>query len=458
MKFGGIKHIHFIGLGGIGISGMAELLAAHDFKVSGSDLQASEITERLQSQGITFYEGHDASHVADCDLVVYSSAVKADNPEITGANERRIPVIRRAEMLGELLKVAETSIAVGGTHGKTTTSSMIGTMLTAAKRDPTMIIGGIVKSLGSNTRRGRGDIIVVEADEFDRSFLSLTPVLAVITNIDLEHRDTYPDIKELTAAFATFANSVPFYGRVIVCLDDPLVQNLLPRIMRPVITYGLVPQANVKAANLAFNETSSDFDLHVNGHDPVKVHLPVPGEHNVLNALAAIATGLELQVPVGEIVAGLDQFAGVSRRFEITGKVDDVLFVDDYAHHPNEVAAVLKAARDGWNRRLVVVFQPHLFSRTRDFHEAFARVFLGSDVLIVTAIYPAREEPIEGITAQLISGGATKMGHKQVLYIDQKNDLAQGVAALIKPGDMVLTLGAGDITHYNRAIREAYAA
>ena len=458
MKFGGIKHIHFIGLGGIGMSGMAELLVAHDFKVSGSDIVPSGITERLQKQGITFYEGHDASHVADCDLVVFSSAVKQDNPEITAARERRIPVIRRAEMLGELLKVAETSVAVGGTHGKTTTASMIGAMLTTAQRDPTMIIGGIVKSLGTNARRGQGDIMVVEADEFDRSFLSLTPVLAVITNIDLEHRDTYPTVEELTAAFASFANSVPFYGRVIVCLDDPLVQDLLPRIMRPVITYGLVPQANVGAHNLSFSETSSDFDLRVNGHDPARVHLSVPGEHNVLNALAAVATGLELQVPIEKIISGLGQFTGVDRRFEITGQVNDVLFVDDYAHHPSEVAAVLKAARAGWNRRLVAVFQPHLFTRTRDFHEAFARVFLNSDVLVVTGIYAAREEPIEGITAQLITDGAAKIGHKQVHYIADKNDLPEGVAALITSGDMVLTLGAGDITRYNQAIREAYAS
>jgi UDP-N-acetylmuramate--alanine ligase len=281
-------------------------------------------------------------------------------------------------------------------------------------------------------------------------------VVAVITNIDLEHLDTYPTLEELMAAFGQFANAVPFYGRVVACLDDLHVRNLMPEIKRPVTTYGTVPEADIQARQAVYHEISSEFELLANGYDPVQVKLPVPGKHNVLNALASVATGLELEVPLEEIVAGLGEFTGVSRRFEITGQVDDVLFVDDYAHHPREVAAVLEAARAGWNRRLVVVFQPHLYSRTRDFREEFAQAFLASDLLVVTDIYPAREEPLEGITGDLVAQDAINMGHKQVHFVPDKADLAASMADLIQPGDMVLTLGAGDITRYNRSIMEAY--
>ena len=455
--FGRIKKIHFIGLGGIGISGMAELLHILGFKISGSDLRRSEITDKLEQAGIRFYKGHHPENIDDCDMVVYSSAVRPDNPEIEAARSRNIPVIRRAEMLGELLKVAETSIAVAGTHGKTTTSSMIGAMLTTARRDPTMVIGGIVRSLGTNTRRGQGDIIVVEADEFDRSFLSLRPTVAVITNIDLEHLDCYENLDELSQAFTSFANAVPFYGRVVVCLDEPNIQALLPQLHRPVTTYGLAPQADVQARKAAYHETSVEFELVVPGEEPVQVQLQVPGEHNVKNALAAVAVGLELEVPLAEALAGLAQFTGVNRRFEITETIGDVIFVDDYAHHPREVAVVLQAARQGWDRRLVAVFQPHLYTRTRDFHEDFARSFLASDVMVVTDIYPAREDTIEGITGELIANDTVGFGHKQVIYAPDKNDLPGTVAGLIKAGDMVITMGAGDITRYNQKIRNAYA-
>ncbi|MBA7607766.1 MAG: UDP-N-acetylmuramate--L-alanine ligase [Calditrichaeota bacterium] len=455
--FGRIKKIHFIGLGGIGISGMAELLHILGFKISGSDLRRSEITDKLEQAGIRFCEGHHPENIDDCDMVVYSSAVRPDNPEIEAAHSRSIPVIRRAEMLGELLKVAETSIAVAGTHGKTTTSSMIGAMLTTARRDPTMVIGGIVRSLATNARRGQGDIIVVEADEFDRSFLSLRPTVAVITNIDLEHLDCYENLDELSQAFTSFANAVPFYGRVVVCLDEPSIQALLPRLQRPVTTYGLAPQADVRARKAVYHETSVEFELVVPGEEPVQAQLQVPGEHNVKNALAAVAVGLELEVPLAEALPGLAQFSGVNRRFEITETIGDVIFVDDYAHHPREVAAVLQAARQGWDRRLVAVFQPHLYTRTRDFHEDFARSFLASDVLVVTGIYPAREDPIEGITGELIANDAVCSGHKQVTYAPDKKDLPVTVAGLIKAGDMVITMGAGDITRYNQKIRKAYA-
>jgi len=454
--FGRIKKIHFVGLGGIGISGMAELLHTLEFDISGSDLRRSEITDRLESLGVRFFEGHRRENIDDCHMVVYSSAVKPDNPELEAAHNRNIPVIRRAEMLGELLKVADTSVAVGGTHGKTTTSSMIGAMLTTAHRDPTMIIGGIVKSLATNTRRGQGDIIVVEADEFDRSFLSLRPTIAVVTNIALEHLDCYRNLDDLTQAFTQFANAVPFYGRVVACLDDPNVQAIMPHLQRSVATYGLAPQADVRARKPVFHETHTEFELVVPEHDPVTVSLEVPGEHNVQNALATIATGLELEVPLSKIIDGLAQFTGVNRRFEVTETINDILFVDDYAHHPQEVDAVLNAAREGWDRRLVAVFQPHLFSRTRDFHEDFARSFLASDVLVVTDIYPAREEPIAGITGQLIANDTITVGHKQVHYEPDLKALPKTVAKLLEPGDMVITLGAGSITRYNVKIRAAY--
>ncbi len=454
--FGRIKKIHFVGLGGIGVSGIAELLHSLGFKITGSDLHPSDITDKLERTGIRFYEGHKAENIQDCDIVVYSSAVKSDNPELKAAHSRGIPVIRRAEMLGELLKVAETSVAVAGTHGKTTTSSMIGAILTTAQRDPTMVIGGIVRSLGSNARRGQGDIIVVEADEFDRSFLSLRPTVAVITNIDLEHLDCYRNIEELGQAFALFANAVPFYGRVVAGLDNPNVQALLPQLHRPVTTYGLAPQADIRVRRAKYNRTTAEFELVVPGEKPIGVQLQVPGEHNVKNALAAVAVGLELEVPLSEIIEGLAQFTGVSRRFEITATLDDILFVDDYAHHPREVASVLQAARQGWDRRLVVVFQPHLYTRTRDFHEEFARSFLDSDVLVVSDVYPAREKPIEGVTGELIAEGAISFGHKQVTYVPDKKQLPLIVSELIRSGDMVITMGAGDISQYNGKIRDAY--
>ena len=320
-----------------------------------------------------------------------------------------------------------------------------------------MVIGGIVRSLGSNSRRGRGDIIVVEADEFDRSFLSLQPTVAVVTNLDLEHLDSYENLDELSLAFTQFANAVPFYGRVVACLDEPNVQALLPQLQRPVTTYGLAPQADVQARKARYHENRADFELSIPGSGPVAVSLQLPGEHNIKNALAAVAVGLELGVPLEDIVSGISQFTGVNRRFEITADIGNVLFVDDYAHHPREVAAVLQAAREGWDRRLVAVFQPHLYSRTRDFHEDFARSFLASDVLVVTDIYPAREEPIVGISGKLIATDAAQFGHKQVTYAADKETLPSTVAALIQESDMVITLGAGDITRYNAKIRAAYA-
>lgn len=450
------KKIHFIGIGGIGMSGIAELLLNLNFVVTGSDLKMSETTRHLEEKGATIFEGHDPDNVNQSDVVVYSSAVTLDNPEIISAQERKIPIIRRAEMLGELLKLKLYSIAVAGTHGKTTTTSMVGNMMTAGGLDPTLIIGGIIKNLKSNALLGQGDYVVAEADEFDRTFLSLTPTIAIITNIEREHLDTYEDLEDLKNAFIQFANKVPFYGVVIACLDEPSVQDILPRISRRVISYGLSPQADVRAANVSFSESVSKFDIYIQNEKYGRITLNVPGEHNIKNATATVALGLELGIDFEDIRSGLESYETVNRRFEFRGKQDDILFVDDYAHHPTEVLATLNAAKSGWNRRVVAVFQPHLFSRTRDFKDDFGKAFLQSDVLFVTDVYPSREEPIPGVTGQLIADAARGFGHKQVFYIEEKEHLPQSVANALESGDLVITLGAGDITKYNTKIQEYY--
>jgi len=450
------KKIHFVGIGGIGMSGIAELLLNLNFVVTGSDLKLSETTRHLEEKGATIFEGHDPDNVNQSDVVVYSSAVTLDNPEIKSAKERKIPIIRRAEMLGELLKLKLYSIAVAGTHGKTTTTSMVGNMMTAGGLDPTLIIGGIIKNLKSNALLGQGDYVVAEADEFDRTFLSLTPTIAIITNIEKEHLDTYEDLNDLKNAFIQFANKVPFYGVVIACLDEPSVQDILPRISRRVITYGLSPQADVRAVNVTFKEAVSEFDIHIQNEDYGRIMLNVPGEHNIKNATAAVALGLELGIEFSDIKKGLESYETVNRRFEFRGQQNDILFVDDYAHHPTEVLATLNAAKTGWDRRVVAVFQPHLYTRTRDFKDDFGKAFLQSDVLFVTDVYPSREEPIPGVTGELIAEAARGFGHKHVFYIRDKENLPEVVAGELRSGDLVITLGAGDITKYNTKIRKYY--
>jgi len=450
------KKIHFIGIGGIGMSGIAELLLNLKFEVTGSDLKLSDTTDHLREKGATIYEGHDPDNVNHSDVVVYSSAVTLDNPEIIAAQERKIPIIRRAEMLGELLKLKQYSVAIAGTHGKTTTTSMVGHMMMAGGLDPTLIIGGIIKHLKSNALLGQGDYVVAEADEFDRTFLSLTPTLAIITNIEPEHLDTYRDMDDLKGAFVQFANTVPFYGVVIACLDEPNIQDILPRLTRRVITYGLSTQADVQAIRIKYREYHSEFELRVGNEIYGPVLLRAPGSHNVKNATAAAALGLELGMPFEDIRDGLNSFETVNRRFEIRGEQNDVLFIDDYAHHPTEVKATLTAAKEGWNRRVVAVFQPHLYTRTRDFKDDFGKAFLHSDVLVVTEIYPAREKPIPGITGRLIAEAARAFGHKQVYYVSEKEQLPDKVADIIQTGDLVITLGAGDITKYNQKILTAY--
>jgi len=351
-------------------------------------------------------------------------------------------------MLGELLKVKKTSIAISGTHGKTTSSSMLGSILTETDLEPTLVIGGIVNKFQTNAISGKGDIIVVEADEFDRTFLSLQPTMAVITNLDLEHLDCYENLTDLQNTFSQFVNSVPFYGRVFVCIDKENVQNILPSIKRPVVTYGFSQQADIKAQNSVFENHSTTFDLVVSNKFMGKIKLNTPGKHNIENALSAIAICLELDIEFSTIQKGLEKYAGVRRRFEILHTTkDDILIVDDYAHHPSEVEATLTAAQTGWNKRIVAIFQPHLFSRTRDFYKDFARAFQNADILVVTEIFPAREKPIKGITGKLISDNAKIFGHKNVHFIKNVDDLPLFIKNIVQQNDMIITMGAGNIWH-----------
>ncbi|RKY57233.1 MAG: UDP-N-acetylmuramate--L-alanine ligase, partial [Candidatus Latescibacterota bacterium] len=384
--------------------------------------------------------------------VVYSTAVPLSNPELQEAYRRKVPVIRRAEMLGELMRMMRYSIGVAGTHGKTTTTSMIGAVLTEGGLDPTLIVGGRVKSVGSNARLGGGEYLVAEADEFDRSFLRLAPTVAVITTLEAEHLDCYRDLEEIKDAFVEYANKVPFFGWVVACLDEEGVQDILPRVERPLITYGLSAQADVRAEEVEFSGMNSRFLVVAEGEPMGEVRLQVPGLHNVKNALAAISVGLALEVPFGTISKALEKFAGVHRRFEVKGEVGGVMVVDDYAHHPSEIRATLQAARLVGRKRIVAVFQPHLYSRTRDFAMLFGRSFLESDLLVVTDVYPAREGPLPGVSGELVEDAARKVGHREVYYVEDKEKLAGFVAGLVRPGDMVITMGAGDIWKVGEAL------
>ena len=443
-----VKKIHFVGIGGIGMSGIAELLLNLGFDVSGSDINESPIVEKLIRLGADVHMGHSTVNLKDADVLVYSSAVHKESPEIQAALERNIPVIRRAEMLGELIAVKETSIGIGGTHGKTTTSSMIGTVLSEGKLDPTLVVGGLVKTIDSNAKLGQGDLIVVEADEFDRSFLALRPTISIITNIELEHTDCYKDLDDLKQAFIQFANSAPFYGAVIACADSPALMEIIHEIKRPVITYGLSKDADIRATNICFNETQTVYTLWEHEHENGTIKLNVPGEHNVVNSLAAIALGMEIGLKIDTIAKGLEAYHGVRRRFEIKGISNDIMVVDDYAHHPTEVTATLQAAREGWDRRIVSVFQPHLYTRTQVFYKEFAQAFSASDILIVTDVYPAREEPINGVSGAMVSNAARKAGLEHVHYIPNLDDIASHLDQIVQPGDMVITIGAGTIWRY----------
>jgi len=442
------KKVHMIGIGGIGMSGIAEVLLAMNFKVSGSDRSLSEITDRLVSLGAEIYEGHRAENLKDADVVVYSSAVTMDNVEIQEALKRKIPVIKRSEMLAELMRL-KYGIGIAGTHGKTTTTSMVGLVMLEAGFDPTVIVGGKLSGLGgTNARLGKGEFIVVEADEFDRSFLQLTPVIAAITTLEKEHLDIYKDLDDIKSAFIEFANKVPFYGFVVLCLDEEGLREILPQINRKVITYGLSAQADVRAYDISFYESSSKFKVRYNGEFLGEIELNVPGMHNVKNSLVAVTIARELGVDFETIKSAMKKFTGVYRRFEIKANVNDILVIDDYAHHPTEVSATLSAIRTGWDRRVVAVFQPHLYTRTRDFYQDFAKSFLDSDVFICTDVYPAREIPIQGISGKLITDAAEKFGHKNVIYVPDKKEIPDRLMEIVKPGDIVVTMGAGDIWKY----------
>ena len=442
-----IKNIHFVGIGGIGMSGIAEILLSQGFNISGSDLNASETTERLESIGAKVFIGHKAENITGADVVVFSSAVALQNDEVKAAIEKKIPVIKRSEMLAECMRM-KYGIGIAGTHGKTTTTSMVGLVLTEANIDPTIIVGGKLSSLGgTNARLGKSEYIVVEADEFDRTFLRLTPSIAAITTLEREHLDTYKDLEDIKGAFIEFANKVPFFGFVVLCLDEPALQDIMPSINRRVITYGTTSQADVRAEDIKHDKYQSEFTVVYKGEELGRITLKVPGLHVVKNSLVAVTIAKELGIPFEKIKEALAKFTGVYRRFE-TKYNKEVLVIDDYGHHPTETNATLNAIRSGWKNRLIAIFQPHLFSRTRDFYAEFGRSFLNSDVFICTDVYPAREEPIEGITGELIANAAKKFGHKEVYYVQDKNSIPQFLKEIYKPGDIIITLGAGDIWKY----------
>jgi UDP-N-acetylmuramate--alanine ligase len=446
--FSSIKKLHFVGIGGIGMSGIAEILLDQGFSVSGSDKALSEVTERLQSLGASIYEGQTAENIApDVDTVVYSSAVAGENPEVREAIRRKIPVVRRAEMLAEVMRL-KYGIGIAGTHGKTTTTSMTSLVLMEGGLDPTVIVGGKLSGLGgTNARLGKGEFIVVEADEFDRSFLSITPTIAVLTTLEADHLDCYRDLEDIKGAFIQFANKVPFYGFVVLNLDEPALQDILPSLnKKKIITYGLhSPQADVQAVDIIHKENKTTFTVIRGNEELGAVTLQIPGKHNVQNALAAIAVGLNLDVPFAQTKAGIERFTGVYRRWEKKGEVQGITVYDDYAHHPTECKATLSGVKSGWRKRVVCVFQPHLYSRTRDFYEEFGKAFLLADVLVVTDVYPAREEPIQGVTGELIINAAKQYGHKETHYVRDKKEVPAYLKKITKQDDIVITMGAGDI-------------
>ncbi|MHB1686577.1 MAG: UDP-N-acetylmuramate--L-alanine ligase [Ignavibacteriaceae bacterium] len=445
--FKNIKKVHFVGIGGIGMSGIAEILLSQGFEISGSDKSLSDVTSRLSSLGIKVYEGHSPENLKDADVLVYSSAVMVDNPEVQAAIERKIPIIKRSEMLAECMRM-KYGIGIAGTHGKTTTTSMVGLTLTEGGIDPTIIVGGKLSGLGgTNARLGEGEFIVVEADEFDRTFLKLTPTIAAITTLESEHLDTYKDLDDIKSAFIEFANKVPFYGFVVLCMDEPALQDIIPHINKKILTYGLTTQADIRATDISYHEFSSTYTIKYKGEDLGKITLKIPGVHNIKNSLVAVCIAKELGIKFEVIKKALESFTGVYRRFEIKYN-KEILVIDDYAHHPTETSATLAGIRNGWNRRLVAIFQPHLFTRTRDFYQEFGRSFLNSDVFICTDVYPAREEPIHGVSGELIAEAAKKFGHKKVIYVKDKNDIPKKLLELKKDGDIVVTMGAGDIWKY----------
>ena len=431
-----------IGIGGSGMCGIAEVLLSLGHRVTGSDLKETSTTQRLASLGATIHFGHDASHVGSPDVVVVSSAVSQENPEVVAARARKIPVIPRAEMLAELMRL-KYSVTIAGAHGKTSTTSMTGLLLQDAGLDPTIVIGGRLQALGSHARSGEGEFIVVEADESDRSFLKLSATIAVITNIDEEHMDHYTDLEDIKRSFILFANKVPFYGSVVLCIDNEGNRGILPMIERKVITYGFSEEADFRAVPVLIKENTSEFQVFHHGLNLGTVKLNVPGNHNIVNSMAAIAVASQLGVSFDTARDSLSRFRGADRRFQMKGIARDILIVDDYAHHPSEIEATLNAARQGWNRRIIAVFQPHRYTRLHHLIDQFARCFDIADLLVLTEVYAAGEKPIPGVTIEKLAGS---MKHQNVMLHKELDNLPEKILSLAKPGDIVLFLGAGTIT------------
>ncbi|MGC9325027.1 MAG: UDP-N-acetylmuramate--L-alanine ligase [Desulfomonilia bacterium] len=452
--FKGIRRIHFVGIGGIGMSGIAELLINQGFSITGSDVSDSDIIQRLRHLGAEVSIGHRPENIGDSQVVVYSSAVGLDNPECAAAKERRLPVIPRAEMLAEIMRM-KYSIAIAGTHGKTTTTSMLATILAHAGTDPTAIIGGKLDIFGSNARLGDGELLVAEADESDRSFLKLAPIIAVVTNIEKEHMDCYRDLQDILSTYVQFLNKVPFFGFDMVCLDDENIQQILPHLDRKVITYGSQTQAIYRCTEPRFEGLNTRYTTHRNGETLGEITLGVPGTHNCLNSLAAVATAFELGIPFETIRVGLSSFKGVQRRCHIRGTKSGVTIMDDYGHHPTEIRMTLNALKTGFpGRRLIVVFQPHRYTRTRDLFDDFITSFYDASRLYLTDIYPASEKPIPGVSGKNLYEQIKDHGHRDVHYVEHKEDIPQTVITDLREGDILVFLGAGDAWRQGLTILE----
>lgn len=442
--YGKIRKIHFIGIGGIGMSGIAEVLLNLGYHISGSDQRASDITQRLGAMGAEIYLGHAAENLHEVDVVVTSSAVKADNAEVTEALRRLIPVIPRAEMLAELMRM-KYGIAIAGTHGKTTTTSMVATVLCYGGLDPTAVIGGRLDAFGSNAKLGQGKFLVAEADESDGSFLKLSPTIAIVTNIDADHLDYYHDLEEIKETFVEFINKIPFFGRAILCLDDKNIQDIIPLVRKRFTTYGFSSQADFQASEVGHQALSTSFAVDYRGKRLGTLSFQMPGQHNVLNALAATAAAMEVGLSFATIAAGFENFGGVQRRFQIKAEIDGVMIVDDYGHHPTEIKATLNAARSGWDRRIITVFQPHRYSRTAALFDDFTTAFYETDQLIIVDIYAAGEEPIADISAEKLAAQVSGHGHKDVHYLADREQVIEHLLAHCHSGDIVITLGAGNV-------------
>jgi UDP-N-acetylmuramate--alanine ligase len=461
--FAKIQRIHFVGIGGIGMSGIAEVLLNLGYKISGSDLKSSAVTQRLATLGAITFEGHTAEHVSGAEVVVTSSAISPDNPEVAEARKQHIPVIQRAEMLAELMRL-KYGIAIGGMHGKTTTTSMVAAVLAAGGLDPTVVVGGRVDAMGSNARLGKSQYLVAEADESDRSFLKLSPILSIVTNIDREHMDCYRNMRDVRQTFLDFMDRVPFYGMIVACNDDPILRKLLPQVQRRVVTYGTRRGSDFLIRPGAIEQQPgehrplSHFKVSYRARSLADFVLHVPGTHNILNATAAIATGIGLDIPVETIRDALENFRGVDRRFQLKGKVADISVIDDYGHHPTEIRATLAAAKQCGFRRIHVIFQPHRYTRTKELMEEFTTAFQDADTLRILDIYAASEQPIEGITGEALAARIQEVSGQTVRYGTSFPEVAEAVSSEAEAGDMILTLGAGSVSQLGPAIVEKLQA